>query len=114
MRILFSVVTVTYHNMVFQIVTNDENAIDRISQSRLARNIRSVLKPHHKLQIESQTYCMGKGKCYHASLWDVSCIQTHLKEVFKRRNLFLVCSCSAKISGKTARHRCIPSVISVR
>ena len=49
MRILFSVVTVTYHNMVFQIVTNDENAIDRISQSRLARNIWSVLKPHHKL-----------------------------------------------------------------
>ncbi|MBC5787519.1 MULTISPECIES: hypothetical protein [Clostridiaceae] len=114
MRILFSVVTVTYHNMVFQLVTNDENAIDRISQSRIARNIRSVLKPHHKLNITSRTYCMGKGKCYHASLWDVSNIQTHLKEVFKRKDLFLVCSCSATISGKTARHRCIPSAISVR
>ena len=113
MRILFSVVTVTYHNMVFQIVTNDENAIDRISQSRLARNIRSVLKPHHKLHITSRTYCMGKGKCYHASLWDISNIQTHLKEVFKRKDLFLVCGCSTTIYGKTARRKYSPSAISV-
>ena len=105
MSILFSIVTVTYHNMAFQIVTNDENAIDRISQSKLAKNIRSVLKPHHKLQIESQTYCMGKGKCYHASLWDVSNIQTHLKEIFKRKDLFLVCGCSATIYGRTSRRR---------
>ena len=110
MSILFSVVTVTYHNMVFQLVTNDENAIDRVNQSRIAKNIRSVLKPHHKLHITSRTYCMGKGKCYHASLWDVSCIQTHLKEVFKRKDVFLVCGCSAMISG----HRCILSAISVR
>lgn len=110
MSILFSIVTVTYHNMVFQLVTNDENAIDRVNQSRIAKNIRSVLKPHHKLQIESQTYCMGKGKCYHASLWDVSHIQSHLKEVFKRKDLFLVCGCLATISG----HRCILSAISVR
>ena len=105
MSILFSVVTVTCHNMIFQIVTNDENAIDRVSQSRLARNIWSVLKPHHPLFIESRTYCMGKGKCYHASLWDVSNIQSHLKEVFKRRDLFLVCGCSATIYGKTSRRR---------
>lgn len=111
MSILFSIVAVTYQNMTFQIVTNDENAIDRISQSRLARNIRSVLKPHHPLRIESRTYCMGKGKCYHASLWDVSNIQTHLKSIFKRKDLFLVCGCSATIYGKTSRRRLSTSAI---
>lgn len=114
MSILFSIVAVTYQNMTFRIVTNDENAIDRVSQSRIVKNLRSVLKPHYKLQIKSRTYCMGQGKCYHASLWDVSCIQTHLKSIFKRKDLFLVCGCSATISGKAARHRCIPSAISVR
>ena len=90
MSILFSIIEITHNNKVYTAVTNEENAIDDVSNTNLVRQLSRNFRNNDLVSIVSHTYYHGKGKCYHASIADIHQIQENPEPYFSQDTV-LVC-----------------------